>query len=56
LFERNAEVPNLIFILASSLECAQRLARRESLRDGAVAVELCEGQSLLWRESFEPAT
>ncbi len=55
-FEMNKTVPSLTFIVTSSLERARMLARRELLREpDAVAVEICEGQRLLWTEAPEPA-
>lgn len=46
-FDGLETVPNLSFIVAASLERARELARRELLRERAVAVEICDGQQLL---------
>jgi hypothetical protein len=54
-FESHQSVPGLTFIVTSSLERARELARRELLRERAVAVEICEGQQLLWTELAEQA-
>ena len=46
-FVNGCAVAELTFIVASSLERAKELARRELLRDGGNSVEICEGQTLL---------
>jgi len=54
-FDGKQSIPGLTFIVTSSLERARELARRELLRERAVAVEICEGQRLLWTETAEQA-
>jgi hypothetical protein len=44
---RERSVADLTFIVTSSFERAQELARRELLRDGGISVEICEGGTFL---------
>jgi hypothetical protein len=46
-FDNLAAVPNLSFIVTSSLERARELARRELLRERAAIIEICDGPHLL---------
>jgi hypothetical protein len=46
-FVSGRAVAELTFVVASSLERAMELARRELRRDGGNSVEICEGQTLL---------
>ena len=46
-FASGCAVAELTFVVASSLERAMELARRELRRDGGNSVEICEGQTLL---------
>jgi hypothetical protein len=51
-FESDHSVPSLTFVVTASLQRARELVRRELIRSGeAVAVEICEGQTLLWTET-----
>jgi hypothetical protein len=53
-FEKDQTVPVLTFLFTSSLERAREIARRELLRDKGVAVEICDGDRLLWTEVADP--
>jgi hypothetical protein len=51
-FEGGESVPGLAFIVASSLERARELVRRELMREpNIIAVEICDGQQLLCTET-----
>jgi hypothetical protein len=54
MFYEGASTPALTLILAKSEERARELALREFAADkNASAIELCEGQTLLWRHARE---
>jgi hypothetical protein len=54
LFSKQSSVPDLFLIDAANEQRARALARREYLAEKAIAVELCEGNEVLWRETAEP--
>lgn len=52
-FGRGEKVPGLSFIVATSLDRARELARRELAREGGVGFEICDGQTVLWSETAD---
>jgi hypothetical protein len=50
-FVRGQTIPELTIVVATSLDRARAVVRRELLKDGGVSVEICHGDRLLCVEA-----